>query len=75
MLSLIIYSGSEGPLVCQTSQHVGPVRSIDVNPFQVTMTTQHTQVFINPMGGEIEVSKYIRSVTLSDSGVYVLVCH
>ena len=32
-----IHSGSEGSLVCQTSQHVGPVRSIDVNPFQVTM--------------------------------------
>ena len=30
-----IHSGSEGSLVCQTSQHVGPVRSIDVNPFQV----------------------------------------
>ena len=30
------HSGSEGSLVCQTSQHVGPVRSLDVNPFQVS---------------------------------------
>ena len=55
-----IHSGSEGSLVCQTSQHVSPVRSIDVNPFQVTMMAQHTQVlslFINPMGGQIEISK------------------
>ena len=31
------HSGSEGALVCQTSQHVGPVKSINVNPFQVIM--------------------------------------
>ena len=33
----LFHSDSEGALVCQTSQHVGPVRSIDVNPFQVIM--------------------------------------
>ena len=36
---------SEGSLTCQTSQHVGPVRSIDVNPFQVSC------VHINELSG------------------------
>ena len=40
-------SGSEGSLACQISQHVGPVRSIDVNPFQECIDYTHTCAHAN----------------------------